>query len=122
MHERGTSYTAEIETPSGLTFHASVYVPPDAEYADMNEQAEVVQMGVSRMIGSHLRGEELREHARETSGDDDAWAATVQPAPLTCPIKYAEGDVVLECAEPPHPYNEPHRTATGLQWIEPPPF
>lgn len=55
MTERGTSYTAEIETPSGLTFHAGVYVPPDAEYDDQHELIDVANAGAARMVGMAAR-------------------------------------------------------------------
>lgn len=60
MSEPGTSYTAEIQTPSGLTFHASIYVPPDAEHDDQHELSEVVHMCATRMLTAHEKSVEWR--------------------------------------------------------------
>lgn len=113
-NDRGTSYTAEIETPSGLAFYAEVYVPPEAEYADQHELVDVVNAGAARMVGMAARV--------PTSTDDEAWAATVQPAPARCGAVWEDVGVHLVCAKPEHGYSELHRTAAGLQWIEPLPF
>jgi len=68
VSESGTSYTSEITTPSGLTFHASIYVPPDAEHADQHELAEVAQMGASRMLATHEHSIEFRARIAPGAG------------------------------------------------------
>lgn len=111
-NERGTSYTAEIETPSGLTFHASVYVPPDAEYAAMNEQAEVVELGVSHMLAVHLASDNARAETAardlETSGDDEGWSRTVG----ACFVSFGAHVCVLD-----HGHPGAHRAENGMQWF-----
>ena len=69
MSEPGTSYTAEIETPSGLTFHASIYIPPDAEHADQHESAERAAYAVTRMLTDHERGVEVRAVISDDPGE-----------------------------------------------------
>lgn len=88
MSEPGTSYTAEIVTPSGLTFHASIYVPPDAEHADQHESAERAAYAVTRMLADHERGEEARnaEAARRASRCPSTDCYGERGHPGACPI------------------------------------
>lgn len=115
MTGRGTSYTSEIETPSGLTFHASIYVPPDAEYADQHELAEVAAFGATKMLVDVDRAEDARREAIDLAG-----ALEAAKEALTCgePL-YDDGPRCIRRLG--HP--ELHHAATGHQWeIIPDPF
>lgn len=106
MIEPGTSYTAEISTPSGLTFHASAYVPPDAEHDGQHELAEAVMRHASAMLVEHDRG-----IAARAADPEDRFAgigACFDPAPTIA------GNAVI--CHLPHGHPGAHRSQSGTEW------